>query len=314
MSHQTISSISPLLCDPIDAWLDYLAKNLNYSNKTCIAYRHDMINFIRFIAQYKATSLRLKDILNLSLQTFEAFLEHRKRHDLMTHRSLVRNLSAIKSFFHYHERDTQQKNEALAHLNVRFKNRKLPKPIDQADIMDILDYMQYQSHHEDWVKKRNYALSLLLYGCGLRISEALSISQSHYSSTYQSLTIQGKGQKIRHLPLLTCVIKALEAYIKACPFRLGLNDALFRGVRGKPLAGYVFYKTLQEAYHYLDIPYHFSAHSFRHSCASHLLEQGADLRNIQSLMGHEKLSSTEHYLKVNSDHLRKIIAKSHPKR
>jgi len=298
----------------IEKWLSYLQKNLNYSNKTIIAYGHNVRYFICIMNNKNKKSLSFKDILALTLKDFRYFLEHRKTQDLMTHRSLTRNLSALKSFYIYHERQTAICNEALMHLTINFKNRALPKPIEQQDLFDILDYLQTLSHPKDWVRVRNFALALLLYGCGLRISEALSLTMHDISTRSTNLRIAGKGGKIRFVPYLENIRQAIGSYLKHCPYHLSTEQEIFVGVQGKPLNSRVFYEVLKDAYCYLDIPYQFSAHNFRHSCASHLLNDGANLRMIQSLMGHKSLSATETYLKVDHQHLQNVIAKAHPRR
>jgi integrase/recombinase XerC len=305
--------IHPRLVNDIQKWLTYLIKNLNYSPKTTEAYRHDMLAFVTFMNQKYQQSLTLNDIMALKLGDFRDYLDYRKNTDLIIHRSLTRNLSAIKNFYAHQERHTGLRNEDLAHLTIRYKNRLLPKPIEHHDLFAILEYLQTNSDTEDWVRSRNYALGILLYGTGLRISEALSLTLGDILTTNAYLKIAGKGGKIRNTPYTEIIRDALMTYIQQCPLTLSDKDIIFIGVRGGALQPRVFYEVLKQAHHYLDIPYAFSAHSFRHSCASHLLNDGANLRTIQSLMGHKRLSATENYLKIDHNHLRNVIAKSHPR-
>jgi integrase/recombinase XerC len=305
--------INPHLVHDIQKWLDYLTKNLNYSDKTIAVYRHNVTTFINFMNHKHQKSLTLSDIMALKLADFRDYLDFRKNTDLIIHRSLTRNLSAIKNFYGHQERYTGLRNEDLAHLTIRYKNRLLPKPIEQNDVFSILDYLKTNSDTEHWVCLRNYALGVLLYGTGLRISEALSLTFSDTTTHNTYLKIKGKGDKIRNTPYTENIRETIMAYINACPFPLADNTHIFIGVRGGTLDARVFYKVLQQAHHYLDIPYSFSAHSFRHSCASHLLNDGANLRTIQSLMGHKRLSATENYLKIDHNHLRSVIAKAHPR-
>lgn len=301
------------IINAVKKWLTYLEKNLHYSEKTVEAYRHDLLDFVQFMHKKREKSLKLLQLLAVKSSDFEAYLEYRKSDLEISHRSLNRNLSAIKNFYAYQERYTGLRNDDLAHLTLKSSNPKLPRAIDQKDLMDILDYLQTQSHPQEWIRKRNHALALLLYGGGLRISEALSLTFSDVTSRNSFLTIIGKGKKPRQIPYMEIVREAIGHYLKACPYNIQNDQPAFIGIQGKPLNDRVFYKTLQEAYHYLNIPYAFSAHSFRHSCASHLLNNGANLRNIQSLLGHKNLSSTENYLKVDHERLRKVIAKAHPR-
>ncbi len=305
--------VNPNLADNIQKWLTYLTKNRHYSDKTTEAYQHNMFNFVHFINQKKNFSITLNDIMALKRTDFMAYLDYRKYTDLITQRSMIRNLSAIKSFYHYQEQHTGLRNDDLAHLTVHYKNRLLPKPIEQSDLFAILNYLQNNSDTEKWVCLRNYALGMLLYGTGIRISEALSLTINDVSSNQSYLKITGKGNKIRSVPFTENIRDAIINYLNECPYHLDHKDNVFIGVRGKPLNPRVFYVILQQAYHFLNIPNSFSAHSFRHSCASHLLNDGANLRTIQSLMGHKKLSATENYLKIDHNHLRNVINKSHPR-
>lgn len=309
----TLIALNPHLANEVQKWLIYLQKNLNYSEKTIEAYRHNVIYFIQFMNQLKHQSLTFNDIMTLKLNEFRHYLDHRKNHDLIIQRSLTRNLSAIKNFFAYQERHTGLKNDDLAHLTVSYKNRLLPKPIEQEDLFNILEYLKDNSDDRLWMRLRNYVVAIILYGAGLRISEALSLSFRDVTSDAMYLKITGKGSRVRHVPYTEIMRAAIMDYIQECPYQFSADDKIFVGVKGGVLNKKIYYNVLQQAYHYLNIPYGFSAHSFRHSCASHLLNDGANLRTIQSLMGHKRLSATENYLKVNHNHLRNIIAKAHPR-
>jgi integrase/recombinase XerC len=308
-----VYAINPHLAEHIQKWLHYLQKNRNYSDKTIQVYQHNMIAFVNFMNQHKQTAVTLGDIMLLKLVDFRAFLDYRKNTDLIIHRSLTRNLSAIKSFYAYQEQHTGLRNDDLAHLTVRYKNKSLPKPIEQSDLLTILDYLKTNSHSENWICLRNHALAVLLYGGGLRISEALALTLGDISTAQPYLVIKGKGSKIRHIPYMEIIRNAIMAYLAECPHHITDDNEIFRGFRGGVLKTQVFYSVLLEAHHYLNIPYHFSPHSFRHSCASHLLNDGANLRGIQSLMGHKRLSATENYLKIDHNHLRRVIATAHPR-
>jgi integrase/recombinase XerC len=298
----------------VNQWISYLEKNLNYSSHTLIAYRKNVIDFIAFSLKNQKSECHLQDILNFPLEKFQNFLEFQRNNHNLTHRSLSRILSAIKNFYVYQEKYVGLVNERLKHFSIRYKNKAIPHPITQYDLDDILDYLKSESHIEEWVCYRNYVLCLLLYGCGLRISEALSLTLKDIETSQKSLRIIGKGNKQRLVPYLDIIREAFKNYLQACPHLLELNDYVFVGLRGKQLAARQFYQILINAHDELNIPYHFSAHSFRHSCASHLLNDGANLRCIQSLLGHKSLSSTEYYLKVDYHHLRDIIEKAHPRK
>jgi integrase/recombinase XerC len=152
----------------------------------------------------------------------------------------------------------------------------------------------------------------LLYGCGLRIGEALGLNRGE-APRAESMVITGKGGKQRLVPVLPIVVEAIDAYLELCPHRLGPDDPLFVGVRGKRLQPAIVQQQMRRLRGHLGLAETATPHALRHSFATHLLAGGGDLRTIQELLGHASLSTTQRYTEVDARHLLKVHHEAHPR-
>ena len=165
-----------------------------------------------------------------------------------------------------------------------------------------------------WQSLRDTAVVLLLYGAGLRIGEALGLRRDQAPRPGQeSLRVLGKGRKERMVPLLPVITAAIEAYTAACPYQLEPAGPLFRGSRGGALSPRIIQKALQDLRRNLGLPEGTTPHALRHSFATHLLAGGGDLRQIQELLGHASLSTTQRYTSVDADSLIQVYRRAHPR-
>ena len=228
-----------------------------------------------------------------------------------TSRSIARQLSSVKSFYKWFaKRRGIDPTMVLITKAPKFQ-KKLPRALSKEAAKEISSSIDL-SDNEPWIIARDTAVILLLYGCGLRISEALNLKYNETPLT-NSLKIKGKGDKFRVIPILAIAREAVENYLKLLPFTLNNNDNIFRGVRGgslNPRSIQLVMKLIREK---LGIASNATPHSLRHSFATHLLTSGADLRSIQELLGHASLSTTQIYTSVDSSHLMDVYAKTHPK-
>lgn len=302
-------TISKDLLDAIRRWRDFLIKNLYYSLHTAQAYHKDVLTFFDIMIQVKKTPQNMTSCKTYTRDDFRDFLEHRKN-NAITHQSMGRNLSAIRSFFKFLKEHFGIENEALSHIRAPKKSKPLPFAISFKDIQIAGSYLKEQSHPLPWVCMRNYALLVLLYGTAMRISEALSLTVSQMDQDI--IYIMGKGRKERAIPMLPFVQSALKDYIEQLPFSLKQNDACFRALRGGVLSQREVRLVLEKMRLACMLPEAFTPHALRHSCASHMLSEGSNLKMVQDLLGHQSLSSTERYLDIKFDHLQKIFNKAHP--
>ena len=304
-----------------DQWATYLKDIKGHSENTYRSYCFDVCDFLIFFKFYNGNSVSLSNLKDLNLQTFRAWLadlsENRKYKNIykkpLSARSRRRAISSIKNFFKYSSLNNDLYKVAYSEVQL-LKNpkipRSLPKPIAEGDIDLLIEELKKISK-KSWVQKRNIALLYLLYGCGLRINEALSITKSHLIDK-SSLTILGKGNKERLVPVLDIVANSLENYLKEIPFDLPSDVSIFVGDRGNPLKASAFQRDLKNARVNLGLPKTATPHSLRHSFATHLLKNGGDLRIIQELLGHSSLSTTQIYTEVDDISLEKTYKEKNP--
>jgi integrase/recombinase XerC len=164
-----------------------------------------------------------------------------------------------------------------------------------------------------WIAARDWALVVLIFGCGLRISEALGLTNANVKNRPNVLRILGKGGKERLVPVLSAVNDAIDKYILLRPFGHDANEPLFRSVRGLPMSSRMAEKVVEKLRNYLQLPDYVTPHALRHTFATVLLSSGADLRSLQELLGHSSLSTTQLYTKVNMSEISKIYTSAHPR-
>jgi integrase/recombinase XerC len=250
---------------------------------------------------------------------FRSFLAHRRNHGL-SNTSVARALSVLRSFFRHLERTGLVTNAAIRSVRSPKLPHSVPKPLGVEAAAAAREQIAFL-HEEQWVNARDYAVLTLLYGCGLRISEALGLNHkdigdlnhADVGSGAASLIIRGKGNKERMVPVLPVVRNAIDAYTALCPFANGREDPLFVGVRGKRLNAGIIQKSMREVRRALGLPESATPHALRHSFATHLLSAGGDLRTIQELLGHASLSTTQRYTEVETGHLLKVYRDAHPR-
>lgn len=291
----------------VDKWLQELRVQLNYSENTIISYHRDLENFLKFITEHRNEIPDISMLKNLQAIDFRAWFANRRNKDLSA-RSNVRALSAVKSFFYYLAKFDLLDMKIINSVQRAKLLKLLPKPIPENTLMDFLNLPSYFEKDELWVTNRDRALYTLLYSTGLRINEALNIQTKDVAS---EIKICGKGKKERIVMLFPITLERIQTYINTCPYDLS-DGFLFIGVKGKKLQAPYVDNRLQKLRLMFNLPDHTSAHAFRHSFATHLIKEGADLRSVQELLGHESLSSTQIYTDIDDYSLLEIFQKTHP--
>ena len=291
----------------VQNWLEQLEVQLRYSEHTVICYRRDMCDFLNFLSNHESDIVDLEILKNLKLSDFRAWLSHRVNNDLSA-RSNARALSSVKSFFYYLAKLNLINTKIVDSVRRSKLSKLLPKPIPEDNVMRFLNQKFYFENDPQWVTNRDRALYTLLYSTGLRINEALNIKTRDIE---QEMKIRGKGKKDRIVLLFPVTLERIKTYINTCPYDLK-DGFLFVGVRGKKLSASSVDYRLKRLQILNDLPEHSSAHAFRHSFATHLIQKGADLRSVQELLGHESLETTQIYTDVDNYNLLKIYEKTHP--
>lgn len=294
------------------AWLDSLGAGRRLAEATVDAYERDSRQFLRFLTRHRGAPASIAAISDLRPADLRAFLAARKREGTGS-RSLGRGLAGIRSLLRYLERQGLASTAGAAATRVPKQRRSLPRPISVDDARRVVD-CNSQMHEEPWIAARDAAVLTMLYGCGLRISEALQIEAGDMDARSQrSLRIIGKGGKTRLVPLLPAAVEAVMHYRKLCPFHLDAEAPLFRGARGGRLNPAIVQRAMRKLRSALDLPETATPHALRHSFATHLLGRGADLREIQELLGHASLSTTQVYTAVDTARLLDIYDSAHPR-
>lgn len=258
----------------------------------------DLRDLINFLSTHIGEEVNVGTLKKLSVPELRSWLSSRYARGVSA-RSNTRALSVLKNFFKYINNNFDIANQAVFSLSRPIQRKTLPKALTTSDIKTLLDEMKLFDLSEPWVMERDTAIIMLLYGTGLRISEALSLRVSDANN--EELIITGKGEKQRQVFILPVVRKCVQEYVKACPY-LGINNKteyLFLGVRGKKLGRTYFANRLQKIRRIFNLPEVLSPHAFRHSFATHLLREDVDIRSIQQLLGHASLETTEIYTHLN---------------
>ena len=294
------------------AWLDWLAHVKRASAHTITSYRSDVCAFLEFMQTHTGGPLSLAALCALETRDFRSWLAARFAQQY-SKTSTARALSSVRHLFRYLEREGLVENPHIFLIAIPKLNKPLPRALSASQALAAIDHLR-DGDDEPWIIRRNESLLMLIYGCGLRISEALGLTVGDVLRAKGHLTIIGKGNKHRQVPLLPVVTHALVEYIRHCPFHASASqDApLFLGKRGGALQPAIFQKIVQQSRTMLGLPESATPHAFRHSFATHLLASGADLRDIQELLGHESLSTTQRYTHVDSKRLLDAYKAAHP--
>jgi integrase/recombinase XerC len=304
---------APDVAAEIGRWLAYLGAEKRMSPKTLEAYRRDVGQFLGFLTGHLGRPPTLKGLAKLAPADVRAFLAAR-RADGAGNRSLMRQLAGARSFARFLERNGKGKVGALAAVRTPKIPKGLPKPLTASSARAVTDAdLRAGEAREQWVLARDAAVLALLYGCGLRISEALSLARHQIDRMPDTLTVTGKGNKTRMVPLLPQVAQRVADYVALCPHDLPPNGPLFLGARGGPLSPRIVQLAMARLRGALGLPDTATPHALRHSFATHLLAGGGDLRAIQELLGHASLSTTQIYTAVDAERLLDVYTSTHPR-
>ena len=295
----------------IAEFCDYLLNTKNYSTHTASAYETDIRDFTTFFARFNNGNCELTDVARADTFAFRAWLANRAKREL-THKSTARALSSLRTFYKWLNKYKNIENDAIGLISSPKVSRKLSKAIETTDVSDMHDAIRTIDMNEPWIAARDWALVVLIFGCGLRISEALSLKNIDVINKPDSLRIVGKGNKERIVPVLAAVNTAIEKYMKINPYGTDKDKPLFRSVKGLPMSPRMAEKVIENLRHYLQLPDYVTPHALRHTFATALLAGGADLRSLQELLGHSSLSTTQLYTKVNMAEIMDAYKHAHP--
>ena len=302
----------PGVIKAIAEWQDWLRHERRAAENTIVSYELDLRGFFLFLSDHLGYPPGLSDLAVLKTMDFRGYLARRNANGL-ARTSTARAVSTLKGFFRFLERRELLENASIHALRPQKIPKSLPKALSTEDAMEALNEVENLSD-EPWVGKRDKALLFLLYGCGLRIGEAIGLNRGQLEGPDTDIIcVVGKGGKERIVPVLRAVQGVIDDYLAFCPYNLKANDPLFVGVRGARLNPGVAQKQVRLVRKLLRLPETATPHALRHSFATHLLAGGGDLRTIQELLGHESLSTTQRYTEVDVARLQSVYANAHPR-
>lgn len=302
------------LAGHVRAWRDWLVRERRLAAGTLRAYAFDLGQFLAFVSGHLGDRVGVAELRRLDLADFRAWLAERRRRGY-DRRTSMRAAAAVRSFFRFLDRRFGIHNPALALVRTPPVPRRLPRPVSEEQAVELLRAAA-ESDAPPWVRARDRALLLLLYGCGLRIGEALALDcrdVGEQPERLRRLRVVGKGRREREVPVLPVVGEALAAYLQLRPFAREPDRPLFVGVRGRRLHQSLVTALLRRLRTTLGLPESATPHALRHAFATHLLAVGADLRAIQELLGHASLSTTQQYTGVDEVRLRRLYDRAHPR-
>jgi len=296
----------------IESWLEHLGDERRLSDKTLEAYRRDVRQFLTFLAGHLGGAPSLKELAALVPTDVRAFMAAR-RAEGVTSRSLMRTLAGVRGFARFLERNGKGKVGALASVRPPKLGKTLPRPLPVAAARRIAEpALLADDARAPWISARDAAVLALLYGSGLRISEALGLKRRDFNAG-AAVTVTGKGRKQRMVPVLPQVQKLVADYLALCPYDLPEDAPLFVGAQGGALSARVVQLAMARLRGALGLPETATPHALRHSFATHLLARGGDLRAIQELLGHASLATTQIYTDVDAERLIEAYRSAHPR-
>ncbi len=311
----TLQFASADLAAEVVRWLSHLSAERRMSPKTVEAYERDVRQFLGFLTEHAGELVTLKSLAAIEPRDVRAFMASR-RADGIGSRSLMRSLAGARSFARFLERNGKGKVGALSAVRAPKVPKTLPKPISIDAAKQLTDTdLRAGEEREPWVLARDAAVLALLYGSGLRISEALGLTREAVPAPGKgdAITVTGKGNKTRMVPVLPRVLELIAEYVSLCPYDLPDTKPIFLGAKGGPLSPRIMQLTMARLRGALGLAETATPHALRHSFATHLLARGGDLRAIQELLGHASLSTTQIYTAVDTEQLLSVYRSAHPR-
>ncbi|HYH20811.1 MAG TPA: tyrosine recombinase XerC [Azospirillum sp.] len=303
-------SAQPDVQDALQHWRRWLESERHVSPLTLEAYTGDVAVFLAFLTEHAGRPPSLNELGALGAEDFRAWLSRRAMEGLGAS-SRSRELAAVRNLFRWLDRTGRLHNAFVGIIRTPRVKRPMPRPLTELGAEQLLDAAGAEPD-QPWIGARDRALFTLLYGCGLRISEALNLTRRE-APLGDTLRVLGKGRKERDIPVLPAVAQAVRAYLDACPYDTGPDGPLFLGARGGRLNPAIAQRQMQHLRRLMGLPESATPHALRHSFATHLLADGGDLRAIQDLLGHASLSTTQRYTDVETEQLMSVYNGAHPR-
>ncbi|MBR3116916.1 MAG: site-specific tyrosine recombinase XerD [Bacilli bacterium] len=288
------------IINEINDYINYLSLERQLSNNTVDGYKRDLIDF------YKFTNKSYKKVTKNDVIDYITYLNKK-----IGAKSINRHIVSIKNYFKFLERNNLINTNPTNDITGLKTPKKMPRVLSEEDIDKLLNI-----ELKDAYSYRNKAMLELMYSSGLRVSELLDLRISNIDFNMNLVRVFGKGSKERIIPMDDIATKYLYEYInlyRNTLLRNNVTDLVFINSRGNKLSRQGFFKILREIALEQGINKEISPHTLRHSFATHLLNHGADLRSIQTMLGHENIETTQIYTHVSNNYVKQNYEDAHPR-
>ncbi|QKY69251.1 site-specific tyrosine recombinase XerD [Lentibacillus sp. CBA3610] len=296
-----------MLKPAFDDFFHYLLVERGVSDNTLTSYQRDLKNYMQYIEKVS----RKAEWNDIGRTDISAFL-YKLKEDGKSPATIARTISSIRAFHHFLIREQLVDHDASIHIETPKQERKLPGTLSSQDVEALLAI-----NANTPLKVRNKAMLELMYATGLRVTELVSLKVSDLHLTMGFVRCMGKGSKERIVPLGDVAKKAVDDYLQNARRHLVKRgqdqNALFVNQHGRPLSRQGFWKILKGITRDAGIRKQITPHTLRHSFATHLLENGADLRSVQEMLGHSDISTTQIYTHITKTRLKDIYQSYHPR-
>lgn len=292
--------------EALQQFITYVQLEKNYSVLTTAAYEQDLKEFFVFLNEEGINQLEEVEYLHARLYVTKLYNEQKAR------ATISRKISSIRSFFRFLNRDFELDDAPFQALYHPKKESRLPRFFYEEELKVLFEANKGETPKEI----RELALLELLYATGIRVSELVSIELKDVDFSLSILRVMGKGRKERYVPFGQFAQEAMELYVnEARPILMKKqqHETLFVNMKGLPLTARGVRYILNDVVEKSDLSAKIHPHMIRHTFATHLLNNGADLRTVQELLGHASLSSTQVYTHITNEHLRKTYMNAHPR-
>jgi len=290
----------------LQPFLAYLKFEKRYSQHTIIAYETDLIQFLDFMA----VDYQLQDVTKCTSGIIRTWLADLKGKDLEA-KSINRKISALKSFFKHQMRLGLMKQSPMTTIISPKVKKRLPVYVEQQDIHTLLDYVEFE---DNWQGKTDKLLISLFYQTGMRNAELTGFKESQIDASNAQIKVLGKGNKERLIPVSKALLVSLQQYIAEKRTMENANtEFVFVNTKGKPLYAKYVYNAVHRYLSLVTTVQQKSPHILRHSFATHLMNNGAELNAVKSLLGHSSLAATQVYTHNTIEQLKAVYQKAHPK-
>ena len=291
-------------------FIRYLSAERRYSPLTVRNYKHDVEQFLAWLDCDESRF----DPRSVTTEQIREWIIFRTEEGKLSAGSMNSEVASLRAFFRWLHRTGAVEKDIFRMISMLKTSRRLPAFVPESRMTTIVSECGPDS--EDFQTERNSLIILMFYACGLRLAELVGIDRSDFSADYTSLRVRGKGDKQRMVPILEFLREKILHYlglIERQNICISSEKALFLTHKGKRISRSVVYRTVQEELTRAGVQGKKSPHVLRHTFATHLLNGGADMREIQELLGHASLQATQVYTHNSIARLREIYAKAHPR-